>query len=267
MFKLIPGTRYDMPAVFGQSLMADTTHVPEIEAIAVSFETDKEAAAGLVPRFFSVADRPIISMSRITYRGVDYLGGREYREIVFSVSAIYEGAEGRIVAPYLPVLWVSEVSAIIAGRELMGYAKLGGEIPSVESTATSRSFECAEFGTRLFLAEANDLRPIEAESFGKLRQGTAEAVSLGWKYIAGPEGTVDADYPTKVMMRWNYQRAWSGTSRLTLDAPTDRQAPFSARIIRAIAALPVRSFRRSFVGEGSAIIDRAATRRLDGGLC
>jgi hypothetical protein len=263
--KINPGVRYDMPAVFGPSFLGDTTKVPDIEAIVVSFETDRDSAAELLPRFYSIADRALISMSRITYRGVDYLGGREYREIVFGVSCLYNGPEGRIAAPYLPVLWVSEVSAIIAGREMMGYAKLGGELADVERTADSRSFECAEFGTPLFRGEATHLQAIEGDSLAKLRRNTAEAVSLGWKYIAGPEGTVDADYPTKLIMRWNYERAWTGDSRLVLKEPTDKEAPFSARIVRAIAALPVREYRRAFVGQGSAVIDRAATRRLSGG--
>ncbi len=264
MFEMRPGVRYEMPAVFGPSIMPDTTHVPDIAAHVVSFETTRDAAAKLLPRFFSVPDRAIASLARITYRGVDYLGGREYRELVFSVSAVYEGPEGRIVAPYLPVLWVDEVAAITAGRELMGYAKIGGELPEVEKLPDSRSFECLEYGTRLFRGTVRNLRPIEGDALSKLRRSTAEAVSLGWKYISGPDGEPDADYPTKLMMRWEYERAWTGDGSLLLDQPTRLQAPFSARIMQSIAAMPIKEYRRAFVGEGSAVIDRTATVRLRG---
>ncbi|MNN70447.1 hypothetical protein D3C81_1862970 [compost metagenome] len=65
-------------------------------------------------------------------------------------------------------------------------------------------------------------------------------------------------------MRWDYQRAWSGEGRLTWHQPDRQAAPLSSRVMAALAAIPVKEYRRAFIGEGSAIIDRAATRRLAG---
>lgn len=254
--------RYDMPAVFGPSLMPATSAVPWFEAVVVAFETERAAAQALMAPYFQVAERANVSISRMTYRGVDYLGGRGYEEIVVGIDAVYDGPDGRIEAQYMPVLWVSETSALIAGREYMGYAKLGGEIPEVDRADDRRGFSCAEFGTPLLDAAAEDLQPITGEALDRVRAATAEGLGLGWKYIAAPGGGVDADYPTVVANRWNYEKAWTGRSVLNLAAPDARAAPCSARVMAALAALPVVRMRRAFVGEGSCVIDRAATRRL-----
>jgi acetoacetate decarboxylase len=251
-----------MPAVFGPSLLPDVSRVPEVHVVSVGFETTRDAAARLVPKYFAVPERAIMSLSRITYMGVDYLGGRPYSELLLMVNVVYDGADGTISGPYMPVLWVSDVNAILAGREFMGHAKLYGELPPIAETPTSRSFDCSEYGAPLVHAEAFNLQPIVGDSLGALRLSTAEAYALGWKYIPGADGTPDADYPTRLTMRWDYQRAWSGESRLEFLRPTATEAPVSSRIMSVLAELPVKQMRRSFVGSGSCEIDRAATTRL-----
>ncbi len=258
-------TRYDMPALFGPSLMPDQSRVPHAEAIIISYETTRDAAAQLLPRFFEVPDAPVVSVSRIDYAGVDYLGGRGYREIVVTVSAIYQGAEGPLQAAFAPVMWVTEAGALIGGREYMGYAKLLGEMGPVEAASESRRFQCAEYGSVLLEGEASSLRPLSEESLAKVRRNAADVRTFGWKYIPGSHGEgPDADYPLVNSMRWDYQRAWSGEGRLTWHQPDRQAAPLSSRVMAALAAIPVKEYRRAFIGEGSAIIDRAATRRLAG---
>lgn len=259
----MPTTRYDMPAVFGPSLMPDQTHVPLAEVVAVSFETSKDAAAKLLPRFFELGDKATVSISRIDYQDVDYLGGRGYREVVVSVNAVYHGPSGAVNAGYAPVLWVSETGALIGGREYMGLAKLAGEMDDIDRDEGRRVFRCAEYGTTLLECQASGLRPLSDDAMARVRKGSAEVQSFGWKYIPSAEGKPDADYPLLNVMRWDYARAWSGESQVRICRPDQRAAPMSSRVMAALDALPVKEYRRAFVGEGSAIIDRAATRRLD----
>lgn len=257
--------RYDMPALFGPSLMPDQTHVARAEAVIISYETTRDTAARLLPRFFELPDSAVVSVSRIDYDGVDYLGGRGYREVVVSVGAVYPGADGPLQAAFAPVMWVSEVGALIGGREYMGFAKLAGEMQAMEAGADYRRFRCAEYGAVLLEGEATGLRQLSDESLAKVRRNAAEVRTFGWKYIPGAAGQPpDADYPLVNSMRWDYQRAWGGEGRLTWQRPDAQAAPLSSRIVAALAAIPVKEYRRAFVGEGSAIIDRAATCRLDG---
>jgi hypothetical protein len=262
MVSLDPRQRYDMPAAFGPSLLSDQEHVPEFEAAVVGFETSPEHAKALLPRYYSVGERAGVSISRMAYRGVGYLGGRGYEELVVSIDAVYDGPDGRTAAPYMLVLWVSESAAIAAGREFMGYPKLFGELPPIAGAGDQRTFICSEFGNPLVSARLSELCALTGEKLERLRAAGAESPGLGWKYIAAPGGGVDADYPTLIMNRFDYREAWSGVSDFAFSRPTAQQAPSSSRVVAALAELPVVKMRRAFLGRGSCIIDRAATRRL-----
>ncbi|MFC5463097.1 acetoacetate decarboxylase family protein [Massilia niabensis] len=262
----MPQARYDMPALFGPSLMPDQTQVPHAEVIVVSYETARDAAARLLPRFFELPDTAVISVSHIDYHDIDYLGGRGYREVVISVGAVYDGPEGPLQAGFAPVMWVSEAGALTAGREYMGFAKLLGEIGPVTAEPERRRFQCAEYGNVLLEGEASRLRPLSDEALERVRRNSAQVRTFGWKVIPGPQGEApDADYPLENLMRWSYQHAWAGEGRIDWRAPERKAAPISARVIAAMKSIPVKEYRRAFVGEGSAVIDRAATRRLGAG--
>jgi acetoacetate decarboxylase len=258
----MPQTRYDMPVLFGPSPMPDMTHVPRAEAIVIPFETTREAAARLLPRHFRVADKPTVSVSRIDYHDVDYLGGRGYREVVISVAASFDGAGGRIDAAYAPVLWVSEVAALIGGREYMGLAKLPAEMDEVAVQDDVRHFACTEYGASLISGEVRGMTALSGEKLERLRRGASEVRTFGWKYIPSAAGVPDTDYPLINSMRWDYERAWSGDGHVTFHDPDARAAPLSSRVLAVLRELPNLGWRRAFVGEGRAIIDRTATRRL-----
>jgi acetoacetate decarboxylase len=256
--------RYDMPITFGPSLTPDRSEVRDAEVVAVSFETTSEGAAVLLPRGIVPAERPVLSMTRITYPSVEYLGGRGYREIVVAVAARFEAADGVIVAGYAPVMWVDRAGALIAGREYMGFAKLLGEMGEIKTGGDTRSFDCREEGALLLEAEASNLKPLPEEKVARINENAGEVVTLGWKHIPSAEGRPDADYPLANVTRWTYREAWSGDSALTFHRRDPVEAPFSSRVIAGMARVPLLWPRPAFVATGDVIIDRAATRRLVG---
>jgi acetoacetate decarboxylase len=258
----MPSSRYDMPVLFGPSLMPDETRVSCAEAIVIPFETTREAAARLLPCHFQVAERPIVSVSRIDYHDVDYLGGRGYREVVISVAASFDDAGVRIDAAFAPVLWVSEVAALIGGREYMGLAKLPAEMDEVKVQGDTRCFACTEYGASLISGEVRGMTRLSGDKLERVRQGASEVRTFGWKYIPSAAGLPDADYPLVNSMRWDYERAWSGDGQVTFHDPDSQAAPLSSRVLAVLRELPILGWRRAFVGEGRAVIDRTATRRL-----
>jgi acetoacetate decarboxylase len=254
--------RYDMPVVFGPSLMPDQSRVPKAQVIVVAYETTRDAAAALLPRFYEIAETPIISVSRIDYHGVDYLGNRGYREIVISIAAVYRGAGAPLQAGFAPVMWVSEPAALISGREFMGFGKLMGEMEPILDEEGQRHFECREYGALLLEGDVSGMTPLSAEAFDRVRRNSEAVRTFGWKYIASPDGSPDIDYPTVNLMQWEYQRAWSGDGRLVWHRPDALAAPMSSRVVAALADMPVIQYRRAFVAEGTALINRAGTQRL-----
>ena len=259
-----PAVRYDMPAVFGPSLMPPVTDVDNATAVILSYESDPAAVAKLLPYHFKVADPAIVSISRISYPSTDYMGGRGYNEIVVLLTARYEGRGTAINAAFAPVLWVDQFGALFAGREFQGLAKLTGELPTVEGQPDSdMRFHCSEYGARLLEGEVRNLSPITGDKLEAVRKSSAAVPTFGWKYIPSCTGQPDADYPLVNYTRWRYAQAWSGEGSVRFMTPSASEAPFSARVVAALAALPVRRWRRAFVGRGTVAIDRSMSRRLD----
>jgi acetoacetate decarboxylase len=253
--------RYDMPAMFGASLLPDQSIVYNTTVAAISFETEIAAAAFLLPRFFRLTEVPVVTLTYINYPSLEYLGGRGYKELVVAVSAIYANDDGDIKAGFAPVMWVDQVGALISGREYMGFGKLLGNF-QVERGDGHLLFRCSEYDSVLVEGETSQLTAITEDRLQRINIGAAEVKSFGWKYIASNEDVPDADYPLVNVTRWKYHRAWSGAGRLKFHDVSDRDAPMSSRVIAELSRLPIRGQSRAFVAEGDVVIDRTATRRL-----
>lgn len=254
--------RFDMPALFGPSPVPDRSLIPFAEVVSISFETSVAAAERLLPRFFRAAGQPVVTVTRIDYQDVDYLGGRGYREIVVSVSALH--GDGDRPSGFAPVMWVTEPGALISGREFMGFAKLPATMDAIEKDDDSRRFRAAEYDAVLVEGQVSGLRPLSDDALARVNQSAGEVRTYGWKLIPGDGAEPDADHPMVNVMRWNYRRAWSGDGDIRFHRPAFRDAPLSARVVDALADVPVVARRRAFVAEGSAEIDRTATQRLHG---
>jgi len=263
MFRPKPGERYDMPVVFGPSLYKPVTKVPELEMISTSFATTREAAESLLPHYYKLPEGdPVMYVNRLTYKGIDYLGGREYREILVGVDAVFDNGKERLQAPYLPVVWVSEVAALIPGRELQGYPKLHADLPPCVEGPNSRRFEASEYGATLLTASVSGMTPLSEQALAKMKAARDTSHSFAWKYIPGIGEEPDVDYPTLLTMYWDYKKAWTGNGEISFATPDDLAAPSSGRVVRTLAKFPVKEMRKAFVAVASAEIHRGAVRRL-----
>lgn len=242
--------------------MPEKSVIPFAEVVSISFETSESAAGHLLPRFFRAASPPVVTITRIDYQGVDYLGGRGYREIVVAVSALH--GEDERPSGFSPVMWVTEPGALISGREFMGFAKLPAAMDPIERTDVGRRFQALEYDAVLIEGDVTGLRSLSNDALARVNQSAGEVRTFGWKLIPGDGAKPDADHPTMNVMRWHYDRAWSGDGEVTFHRPVFRDAPLSARVVDALADVPVIARRRAFVAEGRAEIDRSATRRLHG---
>lgn len=254
--------RFDMPTVFGASLLPDTSPVERAQVAAISFETEPDAARQLLPKGLDLADIPIVSVTRITYPSVEYLGGRGYNEIVVGLTARAADGGKPLQASYSPVMWVDQVGALISGREFMGFAKLAGEMSVMDLHGPNVAFDCREYSAPLLRAKIGALQDVTGEKLARINKSAREVVTLGWKYIPGPDGDPDVNYPLANVTRWSYRRAWTGEGSIEFCNPGASEAPFSARIAAALGQLPIKAYRPAFVAEGDVVIDRTATRRL-----
>jgi Acetoacetate decarboxylase (ADC) len=266
-FEFDPTQRYDMPVVFGPSLLPDVTVMEDLRNISVPFLTERAAIEPFLPRFFEVEGDPVVTVSSSHNGGVDWLGGRQYNVVRVQVNVRHRSSSGGhdpdhdVVGPYSLVIWESDPRPVIAGRELQGYAKIVGEIPDHERSDGRAAFECSEYGTRLVRGEVDGLAPLDESVLASL-SGEREQVALGWKYIPNPEGGADADYPTKLLSTVAVSEAWTGQGTISFDAPTWQQAPSSAHIIEALRTLPVLEYRTATVVHSRVTLPRNAVIRL-----
>jgi Acetoacetate decarboxylase (ADC) len=234
-----------------------------VTMVAVSFVTTFDAARPLVPAVLAVPERPVVTVSRMSYAGVDYLAGRGYNEVTVGITAALELDGGPRRGSFMPVVWVDEVRPIIIGREYMGYAKLGAQFGSVISDQGSRSYELHEYGTRLLRGEVSGAVAMEGDELRAARRAASAVTVFAWKHIAGPQGTVDADYLTSTQLQFDWTSVLRGRGHISFETPDWSAAPHSARIVEAFRALPVVELRRGLVAVGSGSLDRAAVTRLD----
>lgn len=261
MLKLEPNTKYDMPAAFGKSIYTKVSHVPDLQLIATSFETTPEAIEALLPPHIAKGDSNLVYVNRLRYRGIDYVAGRGYEEIVVGVNARHEH-DGKVInAPYMLCIWVDEVPSILSGRESLGYPKLYAEIPQLIEVEDTIRFSASEYGTRFLEGNVRDLKQLPDSAIPKVNASVSE-FNFAWKYIQGPEGTIDADYITLTRMKWDYQQAWMGKGESRFIPGSFEDMPASCAAVKGLAALPVLSWKPAFVAKATAIIYRDETKRL-----
>jgi hypothetical protein len=263
MFKPEPGVRYDMPVVFGPSELPRTTTYGGKRTITFSFFTDPAAVEPLIPYHFTLASPAKISIIARMHLGVDWLAGRSYNSVRVSVDVEARHAGELLRGPYGLVVWESDPRPAFVGREYLGTSKISGEVPDHEQGPDAAAFECSEYGTRLLRVDVSDLRDAPASAIVE-RNAAGDTVTLCWKFIPGPGGTVDADYPIKMVSRGTVDTLSTGTGSLTFGSPTWEQCPISHRIIKALAALPIVEVLPAVVTTATgSVLDRGASARLD----
>lgn len=260
----IVSARRDMPIMFGPSPVAGDEEGYSVHGAVLSFLTERDAVARLLPPGIEVSAVPTVSISYYRSSGLDWMGGRGYNIVSVYVSAVYRRNGQSLEAPFSLVIWESDCAPIIAGREYMGAPKLYGQIPDADVGAGDFGFECNEYGSRLVTASLTGMRPVSPEHLARSRDAGRNVVRMHWKYIPAPAGGADADYPVAMVVSSYYNQIWKGEGNLEFGLPTRTAAPYSARIVEVLAELPiVKMYPATAVVASPVTLHRSRTTRLD----
>lgn len=254
--------RYDMPASFGPSQVPEQTEIKKASVLALSCPVSADDLAEVIPVHFNLPEKPNLTVAYVSYQDVDYLGGRGYNEIVISLDAQARDGDTVTDAPFALVLWVNQVGALIAGREFMGLAKLPARIPSLQGGNGRAEFSMAEDEHVLLRGRAEALQSVSADRLQRINDKAGEVRTFGWKYIPNDQGAADADYPLVNVMRWRYDSVQTGEGDFQFIPASKVQAPLSHAAVTYLSGVRKLGPIRAFYGEGSALIDRKATRRI-----
>ena len=263
-FRPLPGVRYDMPVVFGPSLIPDETVYNDVEIVSVSYHTSIDAVAELLPYHLHARDEPVVTISRMTYDEVDFLDGRSYSEVTVGITAEFDEDGTTRRGSYQPVLWIDDAVGMTAGREYFGYAKVMGTLPEVVRQDDRCEFDVLDRDERLLACRVRDLRPLTASELESVQRASQRTIVFGWKYIPGPGRTVDADYITEIPLSFTPTEGWTGSGSVDWTASGEISSALPARIVKVLSSLPIRAYRPAFVGRGPGRFVRGSSRRLYG---
>ena len=252
-----------MPIGYGSGRLLATSNYRRTCFLAIPFITDREQLQALLPPLYSVGQRPMVTVSEQMIGGVDYLAGRSYNIAQVMADVVYEYSGRRLRGSFPLGVWETDTNPIIAGREYLGSPKLYGCIPDISKDESGWSFECAEYGSVLLRGRATGMTPVIGDRFSRMRDSMREIRTLAWKYVPGPGGTADADYPLTYTQEVDCDKIWlGGPGEVTWGEPSFAEAPMSAAIISALRRLPINEYLPALAGEGPAKLLRSGLERL-----
>jgi hypothetical protein len=260
-FHLDRRAKYEMPVVFGPTEIPDVSQWGRVEMVSTSFVSTFDAVRPLVPGLLQIPEQPVVTISRMTYTDVDYLAGRGYQEVTVGVSAADTQGE-TMRGSFMLVVWVDEYRALIIGREYIGYAKLMAEFNPVRVANGTWSYDISEYSTPLLRGHASGMTRLAGYDLTGAQRAASDVTVFNWKHIAGPDGTVDADYMTSTRLNFEWSEVMRGEGSVSLEDVDWRSAPHSARIVQRLRELPVVRLRPSIVASGCGTIDRNTLRRV-----
>ena len=142
-YTLQPNTGYLMPASFGPVRRQDTLHYQEVTRLSISYVTEKDALAALLPEPFEPADESAVTVYCQVGRGVDLMAGGGYNNIGINLAAVFNGKKDNVAGLYSAVLWENATFPILIGRKLLGTPTLYAEIPDPWLEGNNWRFYCS----------------------------------------------------------------------------------------------------------------------------
>jgi hypothetical protein len=263
-FTPVPGTRYDMPVAFGPSVAPAVSTGFETFNASLIYRSEKDAVAALLPRWFEPTDEQTVTIGYTRMVNMDWMGGRNYNIVSIGASVVCTASEEDRVGRYTLAIWESDAAPVLAGREYMGSPKLHATIPDVDISAPEFTFSCHEYDALLVEGSLHGMRELTAEELAPFTKAGSNSVGFNWKYVPGLGDEPDVDYPTALYMSTPYDRGWRGQGSVHFGTPTDQEAPYSARITRVLAKLPLLELKDAVAlhSSGSSLF-RDRTHRLD----
>ena len=110
-------------------LIAPAIDFGGVDMLTLTYRTDADTAAHIVPDALELDDNPVVTLSFLHY-GIS--GAGSYNEKVHSIACRYRGRP----VGYVPHIYVSNEPAMSAGREWLGWPKMLADITFSTRTAT-----------------------------------------------------------------------------------------------------------------------------------
>jgi len=263
-FSFKPGTGYIMPAHFGQGQDLRVGHYLDLTAYTISYATNKDAVAALLPEALEPPDDALVSITYQKCRGVSFMAGGGYNLVTINVPCVFNGKKDHVPGAFALVLWENDTYPIILGRELLGAPKYYAEIPDPWIYEGGLSYYCAEYGTKLLEVNIKNLKPVADETLKQMNENGGKGKWLCWRYLpALDQNSEEVSFCTAVSSIPTVKQAWAGEGSHKFFETTFEQTPVAAYIMKGLNTLKVKEYRGAMVTHGSNDLLFADTVRLE----
>ncbi|MFT4266165.1 MAG: acetoacetate decarboxylase family protein [Xenophilus sp.] len=256
--------QFRMPRVFGA--LPGPRNVPASRrglrnnqhsmSLLVSFDTDGDALAQLLPPGCQLDGPPVVTVSLTYLSSIGWLAGRGYSILVVGFPIRHTTASGEVLlGKFVPVVWENLADPIITGRDELGWSKLYADIPPAVIVGDGYHGRALWDGFKFFDIAVRDAQ--EAPLLQPAMEG-----SFHYKYVptTGGGGSADVDYleyaPPGVSATgyggMEITRTLRGTGSVAFHRAAWEDVPFQYPIINALASLPVKGTTNAWVTFASA---------------
>lgn len=255
MFKFDPDASYTMPAHFGPRPISPKSSgwYRDVTSMSVPFLTDPDALRAYLPAPYKVAELPVVTVTYVCNRDVDWLAGHGYNLIAVTAAADFEGEEDQLSGSYCLVMWENLADPILRGRELQGIPKIYADIQTHNEVAGCWQTSASHFGHKIVDIQIEDLRdPTPSEVVAASEAAAHRDNPMGLRYMPGVSGVgTSVNQATTYPSQTTIQEAWVGRGRVDWQSLCWEQNPTQFHIVNALAGLPVLQWLPSMVAKGS----------------
>ncbi len=244
--------QYLMPTHFGP--MAGPRQTPDgarfadpddriKETWSVSFLTDAEAIARILPEGFELAGEPVVTVTFSYMTNIAWLAGRGYNMLGVTVPARVVTQNRSVAGPFLMVLWENLADPIITGREQLGFAKIYCEIVPA-STANGITTCRASWLGHTFATMTLSLSKDPPSTSGAPSASADERASLlHYRYVpkigAWGEAAIEEAVMSPVTNTAGVcEQALAGTGEIAFHPTRWEDMPTQFHVVEGLRALP-----------------------------
>jgi len=228
-------------------LQKPVVHYPDNTRYCISYLTDFDALASLLPPGFSPTETPTIQVNYTTSLDIDYMAGRGYSLVGVDALCRFDGEVDHLEGYFGFVLWMNKFLPMVMGREIMGAAKIMGDV-ELRNFNDRKCFSFSEEGSLLLEGEIWDMKELTKDQITARLAAGGNKQWLGWKYM--PNVTSDGPHiscPTFLPTKRVVNRVWTAEGKLKYHETPWENAPLSGPIINNLMKMPIIKYLGAYV--------------------
>ena len=211
-----------------------------VTAMTVTFRTEAERAARLLPEPFRLAE-PLVSVSIVQCEDVDWLAGRSYNLIGVDIAAVFDGErDSDVQGTFCIVMWENMTEPILGGRDHSGVPKVYASIPNLMRHGDTCRGSASHFGHPILESSVMGLSPLSEDQRRGLEDAKRQSNWMNLKYFPNVQNDgADVCYACTYPSSGTCTGAWEGQGNIRFFPSSFQRNPTQYVLINLLTELPI----------------------------